>query len=340
MNSFFFLFFFIFFLIIWFFLLKCSGVKILTISIPSFLIISIIVFQYLGYPILFYFLSDYRAQFVQDRSIMLTMFLVTCYTTTLIILGFVFAKKTFGPLHLKNQYNPFSGTIVPDRQLSRFILYLFFVLSILVLLIYIIKIGLGNIAVLSLLGENDTQIKLLRSNMGNSFDGKYHWYRLFMRDFLSITSVSLFGFYLLRKKLFYLLFFIISFFISCFSMVMATEKGPIIWYLISLFSIYILIKKNGIIEIKNLILLGFFVFLLLSFIYVNFMGSSDMLTGFKNSIYRITTGQIQPLYHYLEIFPKHMDFFWGRSFPNPGGLMPYDTVSVTKMFLHLYFLKR
>ena len=96
---------------------------------------------------------------------MLTMFWITSYTTTLIILGLIFAKKIFGSLHLKNQYNPFSGTIVPDRQLSRFILYLFFVLSILVLLIYISKIGFGNIAVLSLLGENDTSIKLLRSNM-------------------------------------------------------------------------------------------------------------------------------------------------------------------------------
>jgi oligosaccharide repeat unit polymerase len=337
MNSLLFLFFYFSFLIFWYYLIKYSGIKFLTISIPSFLIISIIVFQYLGYPILFYFLNDYRAKFVQDRSIMLTIFLITCYTTTLIILGFIFAKKTFGPLHLKNRYNSFSSTIFLDRQLSRFILYLFFALSILVLLIYISKIGFGNIALLSLFGENDTSIKLLRSNMGNSFDGKYHWYRLFMRDFLSITSVALFGFYLLRKKLFYLLFFTISFFISCFSMIIATEKAPIIWYLVSLFLIYILIKKNGRIDIKNIIWLGFFVFLLLGFIYVNFMGSSDIPEGMKNAIFRITTGQIQPLYHYLEIFPKHIDFFWGRSFPNPGGLMPYESASVPKKVFAFVF---
>ena len=87
MDSFFFLFFYFLLFIFWFYLLKYSGVKILTISIPSVLIISIFVYQYLGYPILFFFLNDYRAQFVQDRGIILTMFFMTSYTITFIIFG-------------------------------------------------------------------------------------------------------------------------------------------------------------------------------------------------------------------------------------------------------------
>jgi len=331
MDSFFFLFFYFLLFIFWFYLLKYSGVKILNISIPSFLIVSIFVFQYLGYPILFFFLDDYRAEFVQNRNIILKMFFLTSYTITMIILGFIFARKIFGPLHLQNQYNYPQKEIVNDKQLSRFILYLLFVLSLLVLMIYISKIGFNNIALLSVfdLTENSISSKVLRANMGNAFDGKYHWYRLFMRDFLSIVSVGFFGFYLFRKKLFYLFIFIISFFISCFSMTMATEKSPLLWYFISLLLMYVLIRQNGQFKIKQIIGFGAFASLLLSFIYVNFMGSSDLFAGMTSAFSRIVTGQIHSLYHYVEIFPRQIDFLFGRSFPNPGSLLPFEPFNLT-----------
>ena len=332
MDIFFFLFFYFSFLIFWFYLLKYSSVKILTISIPSFLLISIFVFQYLGYPILFFFLDDYRAQFVQDRSIILTMFFMTSYTITLIILGFILAKKVFGLSHLQNQYNYPQQEIVNDQQLSIFILYFFFILSLLVLIIYILKIGFNNIALLSVLDltENSSSSKVLRANMGNAFDGKYHWYRLFMRDFLSIASVGFFGFYLVKKNFFYLFVFITSFFISCLSMALAIEKAPLLWYFISLFLMYVLIRQNGQFKIKQIIGFGAFASLLLSFIYVIFMGSSDFFTGMKSAFSRIATGQIQSLSHYIKIFPDYIDFLWGKSFPNPGGIFPFEPYFLTK----------
>ena len=115
MEEFFFLLFFILFLLIWSILLKYSGVKILTISIPSFLIISIFIFQYLGFPILFFFLDDYRAYYVQDRAIIWEMFLWTSFSITLIIIGFIAARRSFGTLHLANQYNAFSNSMTPIR---------------------------------------------------------------------------------------------------------------------------------------------------------------------------------------------------------------------------------
>lgn len=339
MESFFFLFLFFSFSIFWFYLLKYTGVKILTISIPSFLIIAVFVFQYLGYPILFFFLDYNRAQFVQDRNVILTMFFITSYTITCIILGFILARKVFGPLHLQNQYNFADLVAVKDRQLSRFVMYIFFILSLLVLIIYISKIGFNNIASLSVLNltENSNSLQVLRANMGNAFDGKYHWYRLFMRDFLSIASVAFFGFYLLRNKLFYFLIFITSFFITCFSMTMATEKAPVLWYLISLFLIYVLIKENGRFKIKQLIITGFFGFILIGILYVNFMGSQDILTGMRNFFSRVLLGQIQGLYFYLEIFPEQIDFIWGKSFPNPGGLLPYEPFQLTKEVYGIVF---
>jgi oligosaccharide repeat unit polymerase len=211
-------------------------------------------------------------------------------------------------------------------------LYLFFILSSFVLLLYINKIGLNNIALLSALdlAENSESINVLRSDMGNASEGIYHWYKLFMRDFLSIASVAFFGFSLLRKNLFYYFVFVISFIICSFSMTMYVEKAPILKYYISLFLIYILIRENGLLKTKNIIFLVFFGFLLLGFVYINFTPSAKLLVGIKNAAGRIFTGEIQPMYFYLEIFPKQIDFLMGRSFPNPGGLMPYDSISLSK----------
>jgi hypothetical protein len=92
MDSFFFLLFYFSFIILWFYLLKYSNIKILSVSIPSFLIISLLILQYLGYPILFYFINDYRAQFVQDRNLIFETFFISIYSITLIIIGFFFCK--------------------------------------------------------------------------------------------------------------------------------------------------------------------------------------------------------------------------------------------------------
>ena len=333
MESLFFLLSYSTFIILWFYLLKCSGIKILTISIPGIVIILIVIIQYLGYPILFYFLNDYRAQFVQDRNIIFKIFFISIYSITAIIIGFIFASKILRSFLSNIQLNYFKTTVILDKKFSRFILYLFFILSSLVLLNYINKIGLNNIALLSALDliENSTSANVLRSNMGNAFEGSYHWHKLFMRDFLSIASVAFFGFCLLRKKLFYYLIFIISFIICCFSMTMAIEKAPIIKYLFSLFLIYVLIRDNGLFKTKKIIFLVFFGFLLLGILYLNFTASENLLIGIINAAGRIFTGEIQPLYHYLEIFPQQIDFVMGRSFPNPGGLMPYDPISISKI---------
>ena len=332
MESFFFFFSFIFFLIIWFLLINYSEVKILNISIPGILIISIFIQQYFGYPILFLFLDDYRAEFIQDRSILINMFIITSYSITLLIFGFILASKTFGPLNSKNEKSIFHNPVIQDKQLSRFLLYLIFILSLLVLWLYISKIGLNNLALLSAINffENDLSTKVLRSNMGNAFDGDYHWYRFFMRDVLSIVSVALYGFYLLRKKLFYLFIFMISFFINIFSTTIAIEKGPLFFYLISIFLMHVLITDGGKFKIKKIIIISCIGLLLVGYIYEIFMGSINIFWGMKSALSRIFLGQIQPIYHYLEIFPKHVDFLSGRSFPNPAGLMPYEPISMCK----------
>jgi hypothetical protein len=332
MEEFFFLLFFILFLLIWSILLKYSGVKILTISIPSFLIISIFIFQYLGFPTLFFFLNENRASIVQDRAIIWKMFLWTSFSITLIIIGFIAARRSFGPLHLANQYNPFSNSITPISPLQRVMLLILFIISVLVLFVYLSKVGFNNIALLSAFGITDSQISThaQRSSMGNAFEGKYHWYQLFMHHFLSIASVAFFGRWLMRKNFFSFILFIISFLICTFSMLMATEKASMIWYLISLFLIYVIIKLQGQFQFKQLVTYSFFVIFITSLMYIYFMNAKTLWLGIESVFSRTFTGQVRALYHYLEIFPEQISFLWGRSFPNPGGFLPFEPFQLTK----------
>lgn len=341
MEEFFFLFLYIFFLFTWLFMLKYSGVQILTISIPSFLIIAVFVYQYLGFPILFFFLNDYRANYVHDRAIIWEMFLWTSFTITLIIIGFIAARRSFGPLHLADQYNAFSNSINPTRFFQRLMLLILFIISVLVLVVYFYKIGWNNIPLLSAINISDQEIlkDVLRSNMGNAFDGKYHWYRLFMRDFLSIASVAFFGQWLLRKNFFSFILFIISFLICTFSMLMAIEKGPFLLYLISLILIYTIIKHQGRFHFKQLVKSGFFVFFIISLMYKYFMNAQTLWLGIESGFSRIFTGQMHALYHYLEIFPEQISFLWGRSFPNPGGLLPFEPFLLTKELSRMVFAR-
>ena len=333
MEEFIFLLAFTFFLIFWFILLKFSSVKFLTISIPGITIILILIYQYFGFPILFFFLDEYKAVYIQDREIIWKMFLGSSYTITLIIIGFIFARASFGLLHLNNQYNPFLKIIVPNSAIQTFILLILFILSILVLGMYLSKVGLDNIAFLSAVGisETDVEARVLRSSMDNAFEGKYHRYSLFMSDFLSIVSVAFYGQWLIKKKLSSLTIFIISFIICFFSMVMTTAKSPVMWYLISLFFTHMIIKYQGRYKLKHLAIIIVLGLIFIGLMYKFFFSVSDFWIGIKYGISRTITGQMLSLHHYLIIFPDQVGYLGGKSFPNPMGIFPYDSISITKL---------
>lgn len=317
--------------VFWIGLLRIAGVRLLTISIPGILMASILIFQYIGFPTLFFQLDEYRAVLVHDRAIIWQMFLWNVYSITLILLGFVAANRTLGPLHLQKQYNPFYDAFLLSRLSERWLLYALFGVSVAVLWVYILKVGVGNLALLNAVGimDADKSLDALRSAMGNAFEGKHHWYRLFMRDFLSIASMAFFAHWLICRKFGTLLIFIASFLIGGFSMLMATEKGPFMWYLISLFFIYIIIRREGHVSLKLICMLAPVSLLVTGLTYIYFMGSLDIWVGIQNSISRTTTGQIVGLYHYLIIFPEQVNYLFGSSFPNPGGIFPWESYPLT-----------
>jgi oligosaccharide repeat unit polymerase len=199
-----------------------------------------------------------------------------------------------------------------------------------VLFAYLYEVGLNNIALFKALGEGKGySAAAARSAMGNAFEGKYHWYYLFINQLMQICAFGAFAQMLIYKKNINKTFFVIVFFVTSFSLIMMIEKAPIINFLIALFFVYVLSQRNGIIPIKALVPLGSLLVFLIVATYIFFMGSESPTKALFSAISRIFTGGIQPAYHYLEFFPKYHEYLLGRSLPNPGGLLPFDHYRLT-----------
>jgi hypothetical protein len=317
--------------ILWTGLLCKSGIRLLTVSIPSVLMWMIFISQYIGYPILFFHLNEYRSELIRDQNIIWQMFFWSSYSVSMILLGFVAARVRLGPLHLETQFNSFHESLSSARSKELWILFAVFVLSLASLFIYISRVGLSNVALLAAVGNIDTDVssKALRSAMGNAFEEKYHWYRLFMRDFLSISSFGLFAHWLMSRSRIAFFSFFGSFAVATFSMLMATEKDPFLFYLIALLIVYLIVKRSGRLTLLTAVLFSAVGFVIVGIMYVYFMGTINIWYGMVSGFSRITNGEMGPLYHYLTIFPSQVDYLLGRSFPNPLGIFPWEPYRLT-----------
>ncbi|PNW37197.1 UNVERIFIED_CONTAM: hypothetical protein BEN50_16205 [Euhalothece sp. KZN 001] len=119
------------------------------------------------------------------------------------------------------------------------------------------------------------------------------------------------------------------FLITAFSAAASTQKAPIINLILGLFIVYTVIKKRGFYPLKKVLTLVTGILSLLVLMYIRFMGSRDVLSAILSIGSRVFTGQITPAYWYVEMFPAYENFLWGRSFPNPGGILPFENYRLT-----------
>ena len=90
--------------IIWHYMLKASGLAITRISISSVTLMFFYLFQYIGIPIYYFNLDQYRI-IESNKYGMLSVFAGTSITITLLIFGFFAAKNHIGSVN----YNLYSG---------------------------------------------------------------------------------------------------------------------------------------------------------------------------------------------------------------------------------------
>ncbi|MCT7506074.1 oligosaccharide repeat unit polymerase [Aliarcobacter cryaerophilus] len=300
------------------------GHNIFTISVPVFLIISMFVYAYSGLLPLYFGWDEYRYNMgVQDRALIFQVLIFSIISIVGLLAGFTYAKVVLK----MNNFQKFDYI----RQISRkelFVLVGLIGFCFFVLFVYLSKVP--SIALFVALSEGaSSDSHLARSLMGNDFDGKYHWYSLIMHDLFNIVTFTLFSAFLLKKKKIIFLLFLLAFLGSSFAAVMATEKGPFAQILIGLLLVYGISLLKGKIPVKATIILLTILFSSLIVFYIFFMGSKDVFSAFGSIFSRALAGSIQPAYHYLEFFPTHQDFLMGRSFPNPGGILPIEPYRMT-----------
>lgn len=281
-------------------------------------------FSVVGTLPLYYFLDAYRYNTgIQDPALVLIVLFFSSVNILVFLFGVVFVRRVIGlrPVEL------ISREMCSLSLLQKVTLFGAFSFCIFVLFSYLTQ--LDQISILVALTEGADAAKQARSDMGNSFSGKYHWYKLVMHDIGRVLTFSCFALWLNKSNPATLIAFLVTFSYSTFVAVMATEKGPFAWLVIGLFMTYFLVKNNGYIPLKKLIPFIFAVIGLLVIAYLYFMGADSVWAALWSVFSRSFSGSISPAYFYLEFFPVHQDYLWGQTFPNPGGLMPYEPYRYT-----------
>lgn len=305
------------------------GMSIFKISIPAILILSMFAYAYVGVLPLYFGWDQYRYDMgVQDKALVLQILLMSMWSIFGLLAGFTYARYI-----LKMKALVGFERVRPLKRLEVLPLLLLMALAYLVLLIYLKQVP--KIALLVVLNEGSfIASQLVRSEMGNDFAGKFHWYKLFFSDVFTIVTWALFSAYLVTKRKATLFWFFMAFFGASFAAVMATEKGPFAQILIGLLLAYALTRLKGKIPIKTSVIFFTILFSVLILFYIFFMGSSNVFSALGSIFSRALAGSIQPAYYYLQYFPAEHDFLMGESFPNPGHLMPYTPFPLTKEIMN------
>ncbi|HGJ5876898.1 MAG TPA: hypothetical protein ACHBX0_11665 [Arsenophonus sp.] len=294
--------------IITFCLLRTVGEKINQVGIVNITIIALFVFSVLGTLPLFYFWDDYRvATSVNDQALFLKVLFYSCINILFFILGVVFVRKV-----VRLRPVPFvSSEMIDLTRIQLLFLLLFFLLSVAFFCIYLSKIN--HIALFLVLTDGIKAAAMARSDMGNNFRGKCHWYRLGMYELASLITFTTYIIWLKKKRLKNLLvslsYSVIQLFsYSVFIAILATEKAPLVWIIIGLFMAYFLTKKNVMISTYTSFYFILFIVIFLVCIYIFFMGSSNISSVLWSVFSRSFAGSVSPVYFYLQYFPEHHDY--------------------------------
>jgi hypothetical protein len=93
-------------------------------------------------------------------------------------------------------------------------------------------------------------------------------------------------------------------------------------YFSSVIFVYLLSKQHMV----NLRIVMFGLFILAPFLLIIFavVAKVDIISSLRLLAERLFAGTPEAAYFYVVIFPNHMDYLYGLSLPNPGGILPFE----------------
>jgi len=325
------------------------GISLRKITTPQIFVGLSLIMSFLGYPILFFQLNEYRKAIgLTDPELIMKATLASGWSIigVIVIYGLLISlssKSSNKSVRSEKSKHDTSNLIAPDIYRSNKVHSTFWFIVLIfcffVLIAYLSKVQ--NIALLeAFTGGN---VSKARSLMTNDFKGSYHWYRLFFYDLSWLSSLALFAGALQSNTRRVWMLFGLSFFFVSFCLLMTAQKSPVIFYLGTLFLLYSYLKNNGVISIKSLVLLFVTAVMVLVPMYFHFMGSSNPFSALNSIVSRSLTGQLSGAYNYQWIFPEQVDYLSGRSFPNPKGLLPFEHFPLSKeitAIVHPHLMER
>jgi hypothetical protein len=175
--------------------------------------------------------------------------------------------------------------------------------------------------------------------MGTEFTGKYHWYSYFMRDLLSWMLFAAYADYLIDPSRWRKIVYTSLLLTASFSMLMTTEKGPFLWLLVGIFFVRIIIQNRAISDFFVIIRGGLvFIPLTVALFYI-FMETDELSVVLNAFVSRLFVGQIQSFFHAVEIVPEEINYLYGLTFSNPGGILPYTPYDLSAEMAYRYGLQ-
>jgi hypothetical protein len=318
-------------LLVFFVLLSASaGVDFRRLSILSVVLVYILIFQYLGFPILYFRLDDYRAEFVTEDVLLLKTFALTSLSIVSILFGSILAKSAVSRRGLLRDGARSQASRAPLSTAQAVILWLMGAGCVGVLMLYVNRVGLTELAlIVALDASSGGNVELARSKMSNDFGGGYFWYQLFMQQillYLFLVFVATCFMFRTGGRIGAVVFGASL----AFALLMTGEKALIATLVIAIFLSYVFVWDQGKIPMRAAATIAAVVAIIIAMLYQAFSGSEGLLSSVQLVFSRTVTGALQPAYHYVEMFPNIHPYLFGKSLPNPGGVLPFEPFLLTE----------
>lgn len=304
------------------FLLTQSGYSFKVISIFNVFIFCFLTFSYVGIGILYFGLDPFRASAnFSNKFVWIKLYLFTITSVVFLFVG-KFFSPSISPL-LDNENCERSGF---DVRLTFIICIILFFCC---FTIYKYITSVGSVALFIALGLVDGDSAVSRGEMTNAFVG-YHYFKFLNQDLLSLISFIAVSQFVLHGRGFLVCLFAVV--VTAFSFVLSTEKAPLMWVLIGFYLVALLSQGKRAISASKLIMPACILVAVSAASYLVFMGISvDRFDVALGSVFsRVFAGSVQPAYYYIQFFTDN-DFLLGRSFPNPGGVLPFVNFNLTQV---------
>lgn len=300
-------------------------------TITNMFLLSYVVFVYIGILcIQFGFLDEEEAQqFATNQGITLRMWVYTTLGFFFILSGILVAYAQYPrvkTIQSKVVSKGIDYALFDVSKKNRTTIYLLLAVSVFVLLLY--RKNLGGLPLESiLLGLSKSDLSLLRSDATNNFSGTLYRYDMFMH-ILPMMLLLFAG--IIRKqggKKWSVLFYILLVYNVFFSLT-TLQKGPIVRLILLLVSLSIYQGRK--ISMKYVIAIGGMGVGVIILMYIFFMGMGEYPVSaiIQTATHRIFISTIAPLFWYIKYTDIH-GFLWGATFPNPGGLLPFNNIPLT-----------